>query len=144
MTQKSLKKMRIANEFLYWLAGCPLTLSGLSAIHLRQSTRDNDVSRQISNPTGGPSGPLDGPSAVHSANPPETTTSLDRILDSTADCPLSISGPSAVQPYETHQRQHRLWTNFELQRRTVRSPLVDRPQFNSAKPPETTSSLDKS
>ena len=58
--------------------------------------------------------PLGGPSAVHSANPLETTTSLDKILDSTEDCPLSNSGPSAVQPYEPHQRQHRLWTNFEL------------------------------
>ena len=57
---------------------------------------------------------LGRPSAVHSVNPPEMTTSLDKILDSTADCPHSISGPSAVQPCETHQRQHRLWTNFEL------------------------------
>ena len=47
----------VSGEFLYWLADCPLTLSGLSAIHLRQSTRDNGVSGQISNPTGGPSGP---------------------------------------------------------------------------------------
>ena len=47
----------VFGEFLYWLADCPLTLSGLSAMHLRQSTRDNDVSGQISNPTGGPSGP---------------------------------------------------------------------------------------
>ena len=57
---------------------------------------------------------LGGPSAVHSSNPPETTTSLDKILDSTANCPLSNSGPSAVQPCGTHQRHHRLWTNFEI------------------------------
>ena len=44
-------------NFLYWLTDCSLTLSGLSAIHLRQTTRDNGVSGQISNPTGGPSGP---------------------------------------------------------------------------------------
>ena len=122
-------------NFLYWLADCPLSLSGLSAIHLRQTTRHNGVSGQISNPIG-------GPSAVHSSNPPETTTSLDKILDSTADCPLSNSGPSAAQSCEPHQR-HRLWTNFKFQRRTVRSPIADRPQFDSVKPPETTSSLDK-
>ena len=47
----------ISGEFLYWLADCPLTLSGLSAIHLRQPTKDNNVSGPISNPTGGLSGP---------------------------------------------------------------------------------------
>ena len=58
--------------------------------------------------------PLGGPSAVHSSKPPKKTTSLDKILDSTADCPLSNSRPSAVQSCETHQRQHRLWTNLDL------------------------------
>ena len=32
--------------------------------------------------------------------PPETITSLDKTLDYMADCPLSNSGPSAVQSYE--------------------------------------------
>ena len=45
------------DEFLDWLADCPRLSSGLSATHLRQSTRDNDVSGRISNPNGGPSGP---------------------------------------------------------------------------------------
>jgi len=57
--------------------------------------------------------PLSGLSAVHSANPPETTTSLDKILDSTADCPLSNSGPSAVQFCETMRDN-----NFSEQRLT--------------------------
>ena len=59
--------------------------------------------------------------------PPETITSLDKILDYTADCPLSNSGPSAVQPCEPHQRQHRLWTKSNMigglsapPRRTIR------------------------
>ena len=81
---------------------CLRLSSGLSATHLRQSTRDNDVSGRISNPNGGP--PRPGPSAVHFAQPPEMTKSLDKILDSTAECPLSKSGPSAVQPCGTHQR----------------------------------------
>ena len=72
------RSTNVSGEFLYWLADCPLTLSRLSAIHLRQSTRDNDVSGRISNPNG-------GPSAVHSVQPPETTTSLKKILDSTVD-----------------------------------------------------------
>ena len=86
--------------------------------------------------------PLGGPSAVHVSNPPETATSLDKILNSNVDCPRPSGGPSAVQSCEPHQR-HRLWTNFKFQRRTVHSPIADHPQFFSAKPPETTSSLDE-
>ena len=127
-------------KFQIYTADCPLTLSGLSATHLRQSTRDNDVSGRISNPNGGPSGPpwrtvrsslcpttrddnvsgqnpklYGGLSAVQKRtirsstlwNPPETTSSLDKVrtLQRTvrspiADCPLSNSGPFAVQSYE--------------------------------------------
>ena len=97
---------------------------------------------QFLNSTADCPAPLGGPSAVHVFNPPETTTSLDKILDSTADCPRPSGGPSAVQSCESHQR-HRLWTNFKLQRRTVRSPIADCPQSNFAKLLETTSSLDK-
>ena len=93
---------------------CPLQNSGPSAVQLCKTTRGNDASRQILNSTADRPALLGGPSAVHSVNPPETTTSLDKFLDSTEDCPLSNSRPSAVQPCEPHQRQHRLWTNFEL------------------------------
>ena len=124
-------------------ADCPLQNGGPSAVQLRKTTRGIDASGQILNSTADRPTPLGGLSAVHSANPPETTTSLDKILDSTEDCPLSNSGPSAVQPYETHQRQHRLWTISQTIWRTVRSTIADRPQFNSAKPTRDTSSLDK-
>ena len=70
---------------------------------------------------------LGGPSAVHVFNPPETATSLDKILDSTADCPRPSGGLSAVQSCEPHQR-HSLWTTFNFQLRTVRSPIADCPQ----------------
>ena len=95
-------------------ADCPLQHSGPSAVQLRKTTRGNDASGQILNSTTDRPALLGGPSAVHSTNPLETTRPLDKILDSTADCLLSNSGPSVVQPCETHQRQHRLWTNFEL------------------------------
>ena len=72
----------------------------------------------------GPSGPPWRTVRSHSADPPETTTSLDKILDSTADCPRPSGGPSAVKSCEPHQRQHRLWTNFKFQRRTVRSSVL--------------------
>ena len=123
-------------QFLYWLADCPLTLSGLSAIHPRQTSRDNDASGKILNSTADRPAPLGGPSAVHSANSPEPTTSLDKILDSTADCPALLGGPSAVHPCEPHQTISSL-DKLRSLRRTVRSPIVDRPQFNSAKPSET-------
>ena len=93
---------------------CPLQNSGPSAVQLCKTTRGNDASGQILNSTADRPTILGGPSAVHSAHPPETTTSLDKILDSTADYPLSNSRPSAVQSCETHQRQHRLWTNLDL------------------------------
>ena len=36
----------------------------------------------------------------YSTDPPETTTSLEQFLDSTADCPRPSGGPSAVQSCE--------------------------------------------
>ena len=147
-------------------ADCPRPSGGPSAVPFYRPTRTNYLSGQTSiytvdcpqhtyaNPPETTSleqflilpadcpAPLGGPSAVHVSNPPETATSLDKILNSTADSPLSNSGPSAAQSCELHQR-HRLWTNFNFQRRTVRSPIADHSQFSSAKPPETTSSLDK-
>ena len=113
-------------------ADCPRLSSGLSATHLRQSTRDNNVSGRISNPKGGPSGPPwrtvrsslcpttrdDSVSGQNSrlrrsvrspiadrpqfnpANPTRDNIVSGQILISTADCPLSNSGPSAVQFYE--------------------------------------------
>ena len=113
-----------------YTADCPPTLSVLSAIHLCQPTRDNNVSGLISNPTGGLSGPpwrtvrssriqstrdgnvsgqfqvstadrplpYSGPSAVSSAKPPETTSSLDELYSdrrtvctSQADCPRYLN-----------------------------------------------------
>ena len=44
---------------------------------------------------------------------------------------------------QTHQNQLRLWTNFKTIGRTVRSKIADHPRFNSAKPPEATTPLDK-
>ena len=44
---------------------------------------------------------------------------------------------------QTHPTQLRLWTNFKIIGRTVRSKIADRSQFNSAKPPEATTPLDK-
>ena len=161
-------------QFLILPADCPATLGGLSAVHIFNPAETSTSLDKILNSTADCPAPLGGPSAVHVFNPPETTASLDKILDSTADCPRPSGGSSAVQSCETHQRQHRLWTNFELYgglsalqwqtvrsstlrnppettssldksrtlRRTVRSPTADRPQFNSAKPSETTTSLD--
>jgi len=118
----------LSGQTLIYTADCPLTLSGLPAIHLRQPTRDNNVSGTISNPTCGLSGPpwrtvrssriqstrdgnvsgqntrlycgLSVPKwrTVRSSilrTPPETS-SLDKFQVSTADRPLSYSGPSAV------------------------------------------------
>ena len=115
---------------------------GLSAIHLRHPTRDNNVSGPISNSTGGLSGPLGGPSAIHVFNPPETATSLDKIPDSTTDCPHPSGVPSAVQSCEPPPETSSL--------DKLRISTADRPlpysglsAVHSAKPPETTSSLDK-
>ena len=44
---------------------------------------------------------------------------------------------------QTRQTQLRLWTNFKIIGRTVRSQIADRLQFNSAKAPEATMPLDK-
>ena len=112
-----------------YTADCPLTLSGLSAIHPRQTSRDNDASGKILNSTADRPAPLGGPSAVHSANSPETTPSLDKILDSTADCPALIGGPSAVHPCEPHQKISSL-DKLRSLRQTVRSPIADRPLYN--------------
>ena len=71
--------------------------------------------------------PLVGRPQYTCANPPETTTPLEQFLNSTADCQRPSGGPSAVQSCEPHQR-HRLWTTFNFQRRTVRSPIADCPQ----------------
>ena len=119
----------LTGQFLYWLANCPLTLSGLSAIHPRQTSRDNDASGKILNSTADRPAPLGGPSAVHSANSPETTTSLDKILDSMADCPALLGGLSAVHPCEPHQTISSL-DKLRSLRRTVRSPIADRPLYN--------------
>ena len=115
------------------------------------------------------------------ANPPETTTSLDKFLILTADRPAPLGGPSGP-PWRTVRsslcpttrddnvsrqnprlydglsalqkrtvRSSTLWNPPETTssldkvrtlRRTVRSPIADRPQFNSVKPSETTTSLD--
>ena len=124
-------------------ADCPLPNSGPSAIQLRKPTRGNDASGKNLNSTADRPALLGGPSAVHSVNPPETTTSLDKFLDSTADCPLPISGPSAVQLCQSNRDDNVSGQKLQILRRTVRSPLADRPQFNSAKPPEATTPLDK-
>ena len=79
-------------------------------------------------------------------NPSEATTSLELFPILPADCPTIPSGPSTVQVLNcglsapkwrtvrrtllpTHQRQQRLWNNFQFYLRTVRPPLADRPQF---------------
>ena len=43
----------------------------------------------------------------------------------------------------THQNQVPLWTKLQSIRRTVRSPLADRPQYTCASPPETTTPLEQ-
>ena len=85
---------------------------------------------------------LGGPFAVHVFNPPETTTSLDKILDSTADCPRPSGRPSVVQSCEPPPETSSL---DKLQVSTADRPLPysGLSAVNSAKPPETTSSLNK-
>jgi len=43
----------------------------------------------------------------------------------------------------THQNQVPLWTKLQSIRRTVHSPLADRPQYTCANPPETTTPLEQ-
>ena len=44
---------------------------------------------------------ISGPSAVHSVNPPEITTSLGKLLILPADRPALLGGPSTVHLRET-------------------------------------------
>ena len=116
-----------------YTADCPLTLSGSSAVHLRQPTRDNNASGTISNPTCGLSGP------------PWRTVRSSRIQSTRDDnvsgqnprlyCGLSAPKWRTVRSttLQTHQNRLPLWTNFKSIRRTVRSQTADRQQFNSAK-----------
>ena len=100
---------------------------GLSAIHLRQPTRDNNISGLIPIPTYGLSGPpFGGLSATQSCEPHQrhrlwTNFKFQRrtVRSPIADCPQSI--------LLNHQRQHHLWTKPNLTgglsvppRRTVR------------------------
>ena len=89
----------------------------------------------------GPSGPPWRTVRSHSADPPETTTSLDKILDYGGLSALqkrTVRSSTLQNPPETTSSLDKVRTL----RRTVRSPIADRPQFNPTKTPETTSSLD--
>ena len=115
---------------------------GLSAVQLRKTTRGNDASGQILNSTADCPALLGGPSAVHSAN----STRDDNVSGQNSRLYGGLSALQKQTVRSSTQRNPPETTSsldkVRTLRRTVRSPIADRPQFNSTKPPETTSSLD--
>ena len=61
-------------------------------------------------------------------------------------CGQSATGSRTVRRtiLPTHQNRVPLWTKLQSIRRTVCSPIADRPQYTHANPPETTTSLEQS
>ena len=123
-------------------ADCPRPSGGPSAVPFYRPTRTEYLSGQLQSIRRTFRSPLAGRPQYTYANPPETTTSLEQSLISTADCPHPSGGPSAVQscapPPETSSLD-------KLQVSTADRPLPysGLSAVNFAKPPETTSSLDK-
>ena len=132
----------VSGQTSIYTADYPLSLSGLSAIHLRQPTRDNNVSGTISNSTCGLSG--------H----PWRTVRSSRI-QSTRDGNVSGQNPKLYcglsAPKWRTVRSSILRTppetssldNFQLSTADCPLPYSGLSAVHSAKPPETTSSLDE-
>ena len=75
--------------------------------------KTNNVSRRNSSSTADCPLPISGPSAVHSANPPETMTSLDKFLILPADVQPSLADRPQFIYARPPEIQH-LWTNSNL------------------------------
>ena len=85
--------------------------------------------------------PRGEPSAVMCSTPPETNIVFGTTLK-LAGRPSAPQGRT-VRSYVFHttRDEHRLWYNFEISRRTVRTLGADRPPYRSSPQPEKTPSL---